>query len=163
MSADESQRPCKLAKILLMSSRGNCCKCSANRKKGELQATQSSKRRLAMVWSVLRESLEDLEVIREGLPRAAGVFDGDGDVCAGGEGEGHRHAVIVVGVDRRHVQSLRRGDDAVIRPLLHRRSQLKTAPKKKKIRILKSSSRTTSESSSSEQEEISRSSSRVPF
>src|SRR5688572_24711780 len=42
------------------------------------------------------EAVQDLEVAREGLADAGGVADLD----LAGEAEGHRHAVVEVGVDR---------------------------------------------------------------
>jgi hypothetical protein len=73
---------------------------------------------------ILDESAQHIEVVGEGLPGAPRVPDGHGDLGTGGKGEGHGHPVVVVRVDRRHVQLLRRRDDAVVRPFLNRCSQL---------------------------------------
>lgn len=69
--------------------------------------------------SVLDERAQNIEVVGEGLAGAPGVPDRDGHLGAGGEGEGHGHPVVVVGVDRRHVQLLRWRDDAVVRTFLN--------------------------------------------
>jgi hypothetical protein len=74
--------------------------------------------------SVLDESAQRIEIVGEGLAGAAGVPDGHRHVGAGSKGEGHGHPVVVVGVYGRHVQLLRRCDDAVVRSFLDRRSQL---------------------------------------
>ena len=73
---------------------------------------------------VLDECAQHIEVVGEGLPGAPRVPDSDGDLGTGGKGEGHGHPVVVVRVDRRHVQLLRRCDDAVVRAFLDRCSQL---------------------------------------
>jgi hypothetical protein len=43
---------------------------------------------------------------------------------AGDKGEGHSHPVVVVGVNGRHIQLLRRCDDAVVWSFVNRSSQL---------------------------------------
>mmetsp|Transcript_13333 Transcript_13333/g.34563 ORF Transcript_13333/g.34563 Transcript_13333/m.34563 type:complete len:426 (-) Transcript_13333:110-1387(-) len=67
-----------------------------------------------------------LKVGGEGLARAAGVLDDDRHAGGGHQAEGHRHAVVVVRVDR-HVglhAVLGRGDHAIVAVLLHLRAEL---------------------------------------
>ena len=63
-----------------------------------------------------------LKVVGEGLAGAARVVDDDRDAGACHQAEGHRHTVVVVGVDG-HVglDLLGRGDDAVVPELLNLR------------------------------------------
>jgi hypothetical protein len=62
---------------------------------------------------------EVLKVVREGLTGASRVLDDDRDAGARHEAEGHRHAVVVVGVDgHTGLHLLGRGNHAIVPKLL---------------------------------------------
>eukprot|EP00983_Pelagomonas_calceolata_P057089 1144916-Pelagomonas_calceolata.AAC.5 len=65
------------------------------------QGPQDSEVLSAPRLSVLRHGLQDPEVIREGLACAPRVIDGHRHRAAGSQGEGHGHAVVIIGVDGR--------------------------------------------------------------
>ena len=62
---------------------------------------------------------EGLEIAREGLVDTFRVVDAHPTAAEADEREAHRHAMVVVGVDRRRTKPLRRRDHQVVGALLH--------------------------------------------